>query len=63
LLAENHSVDQALKATRLRPIVTVRSRIEQRATGKVLTIAPDAGYGVVEEPVSELAGRGHKVAP
>jgi 8-oxo-dGTP pyrophosphatase MutT (NUDIX family) len=63
LLAENHGVDQALKATRARPIVTVRSRIEQRAIGKVLTIAPDAGYGVVEEPVSELAGRGHKVAP
>lgn len=63
LLAENHSVAQALATTRARRIVTVRSRIEERDTGRVLTIAADAGYGVVEEPVSELIVRGHKIAP
>jgi 8-oxo-dGTP pyrophosphatase MutT (NUDIX family) len=63
LLADNHSVDQALATTRARKVVTVRSRIEQREAGRVLTIAADAGYGVVEEPVSELIGRGHRIAP
>ena len=63
LLADNHSVGQALATTRARRIVTVRSRIEQREAGRVLTIAADAGYGVVEEPVSEPIGRGHKIAP
>jgi len=63
LLGDNEGVAQALEATRGRSIVTVRSRIEQRETGRVLTIAADAGYGVVEEPVSELVGRGHKIAP
>jgi 8-oxo-dGTP pyrophosphatase MutT (NUDIX family) len=63
LLGDNHSVDQALGTTRARRIVTVRSRIEHRETGRVLTIAADAGYGVVEEPVSELIGRGHKIPP
>lgn len=63
LLGDNECVDQALETTRARRIVTVRSRIEQRETGRVLTIAADAGYGVVEEPVSELVGRGHKIAP
>lgn len=62
LLADNHSVGQALATTRARRIVTVRSRIEQREAGRVLTIAADAGYGVVEEPVSELIGRGHRIA-
>jgi len=62
LLGDNECVAQAFEATRARRIVTVRSRIEQRETGRVLTIAADAGYGVVEEPVSELVGRDHKIA-
>ena len=39
----------------------VQSRIERRVSGKVLTIRSDAGYGCVEEPVSELGARGHAV--
>jgi hypothetical protein len=63
LLGDNHSVSQVLATTRARQVVTVRSRIEQPETGRMLTIAADAGYGVVEEPVSELVGRGHRIAP
>ncbi|MBR0987975.1 NUDIX hydrolase [Bradyrhizobium liaoningense] len=59
LLAESHSVNEALSCARKRPVVTVESRIEQRAGGRVLTIRQDAGYGAVEEPLSEVAARGH----
>lgn len=61
MLAESQSVEEALCRARKRVVVPVQSRIEQRESGRVLTIRPDAGYGCVEEPVSELAGRGHAV--
>jgi 8-oxo-dGTP pyrophosphatase MutT (NUDIX family) len=61
LLAESRSVGEALANARKRPVVTVQSRIEQRASGRVLTIRSDAGYGVVEEPVSEVVKRGNAV--
>jgi 8-oxo-dGTP pyrophosphatase MutT (NUDIX family) len=61
LLAESRTVSEALSSARQRPVITVQSRIEERAGGRVLTIPPDAGYGLVEEPVSEVAARGHAV--
>jgi 8-oxo-dGTP pyrophosphatase MutT (NUDIX family) len=62
LLAESRSVGEALASARKRPVVTVQSRIEQRASGRVLTIRSDAGYGYVEEPVSEVVKRGNTVS-
>lgn len=59
LLAESSSVKEAISAARSRPVVTVQSRIEQRESGRVLTIRADAGYGVVEEPLSEIVNRGN----
>lgn len=61
LLAESSAVNEALSRARQRPVVTVQSRIEDRAEGRVLTIPPDAGYGPVEEPVSEVAARGNAI--
>jgi 8-oxo-dGTP pyrophosphatase MutT (NUDIX family) len=61
MLADSGSVEQALTSARERVIVPVQSRIEQRGSRRVLTIRQDAGYGCVEEPVSELAARGHIV--
>ena len=54
MLADSGSVEEALTGARERVIVPVQSRIEHRVSGKVLTIGSDAGYGCVEEPVSEL---------
>lgn len=59
LLAESRNVNEALSRAQQRPIVTVQSRIEQRPGGRVLTIPRDAGYGSVEEPLSEVAARDH----
>ncbi|WP_246916587.1 hypothetical protein [Bradyrhizobium sp. SHOUNA76] len=59
LLAESRSVNEALSRAQQRPVVTVQSRIEQRPGGRVLTIPQDAGYGSVEEPLSEVAARDH----
>jgi 8-oxo-dGTP pyrophosphatase MutT (NUDIX family) len=61
MLADSGSVEEALTRARERVIVAVQSRIERRVSGSVLTIRSDAGYGCVEEPVSELAARGHAV--
>lgn len=61
MLADSGSMEEALARARERVIVPVQSRIEQRGSRRVLTIRPDAGYGCVEEPVSELAARGHTV--
>ncbi|MBR1252314.1 NUDIX domain-containing protein [Bradyrhizobium sp. AUGA SZCCT0240] len=61
MLAESRSVEEASCRARERVMVPVQSRIEQRESGRVLTIRSDAGYGCVEEPVSELAGRGHAI--
>ena len=55
LLAESASAQEAAERARSRPLVTVEPKVERRATGGVLVIPPDAGYGAVEEPLSALA--------
>jgi hypothetical protein len=35
-------------------LVTVEPQVEQRPGGGVLTIPVDAGYGAVEEPLSNI---------
>ena len=53
LLAESASADGAIAASRARPLVVVEPKVEPRAGGPVLTLPPNAGYGLVAEPLSE----------
>lgn len=55
LLAESSSAQDAADRAQARTLVTVEPRVEQRPTGGVLVIPPDAGYGAVEEPLSAIA--------
>jgi 8-oxo-dGTP pyrophosphatase MutT (NUDIX family) len=54
LLAEAESAADAVGRARARTLVTVQPQIESRETGKVLVLPPDAGYGVVEEPLERV---------
>jgi hypothetical protein len=54
LLAESQSGDEAVQRSIARPLVTVEPQVEQRPGGGVLTIPVDAGYGAVEEPLSNI---------
>lgn len=54
LLAEASSAEDCVARARTRKLVTVEPQIEDRADGKVLTLPPDAGYGVVAEPLSNV---------
>jgi 8-oxo-dGTP pyrophosphatase MutT (NUDIX family) len=49
LLAESRAVDEAIEAARARRSTLVEPRIEVRDGERYLTLAPDAGYGVVAE--------------
>jgi 8-oxo-dGTP pyrophosphatase MutT (NUDIX family) len=53
LLAESRSVAQALAAAKARPVVVVEPKVEQKDGRPVLTLPPDAGYGVVTEFLSD----------
>ncbi|HEX6860067.1 MAG TPA: NUDIX hydrolase [Caulobacteraceae bacterium] len=55
LLAEAAGADDAAERAKSRTLVTVLPVVEQRPTGGVLVIPPEAGYGAVEEPLSALA--------
>lgn len=52
LLAEATSADDCVARAKARALVTVEPQIQDRPAGKVLVLPPDAGYGVVEEPLS-----------
>lgn len=52
LLAESASVEAAIAAARAREIVVVEPKVEQREGGAVLTLPPNAGYGLIAEPLS-----------
>ena len=52
VLAQSRSVDEAIKAARARPLVTVEPKTERRGGEAFLTLPPDAGYGLVAEPLS-----------
>jgi len=54
LLAEAVSADDCVARAKARTLVTVEPQIQDRAGGKVLVLPPDAGYGVVEEPLANV---------
>jgi 8-oxo-dGTP pyrophosphatase MutT (NUDIX family) len=54
LLAEASSAEDAIGRARARTLVTVEPQITERPGGRVLVLPPDAGYGVVEEPLSRV---------
>jgi hypothetical protein len=54
LLGESGCGDEAVAKAGARPLVTVEPVVEQRPAGSVLTIPVDAGYGAVEEPLSNI---------
>lgn len=56
LLAEANSASDCVARAERRPLVTVLPQVEQRETGPVLVLPPDAGYGDVVEPLGALVG-------
>ncbi len=54
LLAEATSAEDCLARARARTLVTVLPQIRARDSGRVLVLPPDAGYGVVEEPLENV---------
>jgi 8-oxo-dGTP pyrophosphatase MutT (NUDIX family) len=54
LLGESAASSAAVDAARQRPEVTVTPWVEQRPSGSVLVIPPDAGYGAVEEDLASV---------
>ena len=54
LLAEAVSADDCVVRAKARTLVTVEPQIQDRPGGKVLVLPPDAGYGVVEEPLANV---------
>jgi 8-oxo-dGTP pyrophosphatase MutT (NUDIX family) len=56
VLAKSATAADAETAARGRRVVTVEPQIEERADGKVLVIPAEAGYGLTEEKLGEVAG-------
>lgn len=54
LLAEAASADDAVARAKARVLVTVQPQIADRGGRRVLVLPPDAGYGVVEEPLENV---------
>jgi 8-oxo-dGTP pyrophosphatase MutT (NUDIX family) len=54
LLAEASSAGDAISRAQARELVTVEPQITERPGGRVLVLPPNAGYGVVEEPLSRV---------
>ncbi len=54
LLAEANGAGDAVARAAARTLVTVQPQIEQRPSGRVLTLPPDAGYGLVAEPLENV---------
>lgn len=55
-LARSKTVEQALSAAAAAPIVTVEPKIVHRDGKQVLTLPPEAGYDVIEEPLDRIRG-------
>ena len=49
------SVAEAFEAARGEPIVTVLPRVEMRGETRTMVLPADAGYEVVEAPLSEVS--------
>jgi 8-oxo-dGTP pyrophosphatase MutT (NUDIX family) len=54
LLAEASSAEDCVARARARTLVTVQPQVQDRPTGKVLVLPPDAGYGEVAEPLERV---------
>lgn len=54
LLAEASSAADAVARANARTLVTVQPQVQTREAGRVLVLPPDAGYGVVEEPLERV---------
>jgi 8-oxo-dGTP pyrophosphatase MutT (NUDIX family) len=54
LLAQASGAADAVARAAARELVTVQPQIQARASGRVLVLPPDAGYGVVEEPLENV---------
>ncbi len=54
LLAEASCAEDAVMRAAARPLVTVLPQIQTRDGGRVLVLPPDAGYGVVSEPLENV---------
>ncbi|HEY8614698.1 NUDIX hydrolase [Phenylobacterium sp.] len=54
LLAEAQSAADAVARAKARTLVTVQPQVQKREGGSVLVLPPDAGYGVVEEPLERV---------
>ncbi len=54
LLAEARNAQDAVARASARTLVTVQPQIQQRESGRVLVLPPDAGYGVVAEPLENV---------
>jgi 8-oxo-dGTP pyrophosphatase MutT (NUDIX family) len=54
LLAESDGAGAAVARAAARTLVTVEPALQERPHGPVLVLPPDAGYGVVEEPLSAV---------
>jgi hypothetical protein len=54
LLAEARDAADAAARARARTLVTVLPQVKERDGRRVLVLPPDAGYGVVEEPMDRL---------
>jgi 8-oxo-dGTP pyrophosphatase MutT (NUDIX family) len=54
LLAEAASGSDAVARAQARALVTVEPKVVQKNGGRFLALPPDAGYGVVEEPMENV---------
>jgi len=53
-LGRSRSVQEALATARQAPVVTVLPRLEQRGSEQVMVLPAEAGYDVVEAPLSDV---------
>lgn len=56
LLGEAGSAADAVARAMARPLIPVLPQVESRPEGRVLVLPPDAGYGVVAEPMDRVMG-------
>jgi 8-oxo-dGTP pyrophosphatase MutT (NUDIX family) len=54
LLAEASAAEDCIARASARTLVTVQPQIQSREAGRVLVLPPDAGYGLVEEPLENV---------
>lgn len=55
-LAQSKTAAEAIAAAQATEVVTVEPKVVQKDGKPVLTLPPDAGYGVIEEPMDSIRG-------